>query len=87
VKIAGAPSDSSRGTLMAAAFGNPWRADGENRAVRVEARCEVNGAALGQLVSTDAMRREAWIGVRGGHGKGLGLAPGGDVADPFREPT
>jgi hypothetical protein len=59
VKIAGAPPDSSRGTLMAAAFGQPVACLAVKTAPSgVEARCEVNGAALGQLVMTVAIRRE-----------------------------
>jgi micrococcal nuclease len=59
VTIAGAPRDSSRGTLMAAAFGQVL----DCVAMRampagVEARCEVNGASLERLIATDAARRD-----------------------------
>ncbi len=59
VTIAGAPTDSGRGTLMAAAFGQVLNCV----AVRptptgVEAQCELNGASLEGLIATAAARRE-----------------------------
>lgn len=59
VTIAGAPPDSDRGTLMAASFGRVLDCVAV-RAVTtgVEARCEVNGAGLEQLIATDNMRLE-----------------------------
>ena len=59
VTIAGAPQDSDRGTLMAASFGRVL----DCLVVRtlptgVEARCEVDGAGLEQLVATDTARRK-----------------------------
>jgi micrococcal nuclease len=59
VTIAGAPRNSSRGTLMAAAFGQVLDCV-VVRAVPagVEARCEVNGASLERLIATDAARRD-----------------------------
>ena len=59
VTIAGAPADSDRGDLMAASFGQVLTCL-TIRALPtgVEARCEVNGAGLEQLIATGAARRD-----------------------------
>ena len=59
VTIAGAPQDSRRETLMAASFGRVLGCLAVKATpTGVEARCEVNGAPLDQLIATDAARRQ-----------------------------